>query len=408
MEKEEILEGIRALFEQAALTDKDKKALLQQAVSENWPGLPVWSTLKSPIVEEVQKVSVGSGILVTFVDGDGVRKAVMGEAGPHYKTTEPAFTIPGGFINLTETPGSVKVPPAKDPEDAFVGAAREIEEEFRLPDGAPLLAVDPSRLELADTKTIVLPWGEHRVVMGLTLELNREETAIVKAHVAKLESDPAYKAAVAEKSANEASGKPELASVQIIPLGDLAAGKVKLLHQDQLSLFHAVQKHYALATNSVRGIRKIYYAHPISMYGTPEEAAVVSVLEKVGYKVESPSNPEHVETLPKIRAQFASAAEGSAAVMRYFVEVCNGCDAVAFSPFPDGSLGAGVVKEVRSFLDRNAPAILVSSEAGNITLRPVDSLAGFHCLTVDETRAMLKKPAQNPDVMKLKKPASGF
>lgn len=245
MEKEEILESIRALFERAALSDKDKKALLQQAVNENWPGLPVWSTLKSPVIEEVQKVTVGSGILVTFVDDDGVRKAVMGEAGPHYKPTEFSVTIPGGFINLTETPGSAKVEPSKDPEDAFIGAAREIEEEFKLPGGAPLLTVDPSRLELADTKTIVLPWGEHRVVIGLTLELNREEAAFVKAHVSKLESDPAYKAAAAAESINEASGKPELASIQIIPLDDLAGGKVNLLHKDQLSLFQAVQRHFA-------------------------------------------------------------------------------------------------------------------------------------------------------------------
>lgn len=136
---------------------------------------------------------------------------------------------------------------------------------------------------------------------------------------------------------------------------------------------------------------KIYFAHPISMYGTAEEAAIVAALKSGGYEVENPSDPVHAQAVPKIRAQFSDAAAGSAAVMQYFVGICNACEAVAFSPFPDGSIGAGVVKEVQSFLDRGAPAHVVVSENGHVSLRQAESLDEFRCLSVEETRSMLRQ-----------------
>ena len=168
------IEEIKAIFNKAGLKGKDLKDALRETVRELWPDLPKWSTLDGAIIEEVQKASVGSGVVLTFEE-NGVHKAVLAQAGLHYKPRGhngpmlPSYMILGGFINLTSTEGSSRVPASKDPEDPRIGAAREIEEEFKKPDGSPLLSVDPSRLKPMDTKTLTFRNGErHLVTPGIT------------------------------------------------------------------------------------------------------------------------------------------------------------------------------------------------------------------------------------------------
>ena len=231
------------------LRGKALKDALRAAVGAGWPDLPPWSTLKAPVIEEVQKASVGSGVVLTFVE-NGVRKVVLGQAGYHYKNPNipgpmpESYTIPGGFIDLSSTKGSAKVAPSTAPEDPRTGAAREVEEEFKLVDGTPLLAVEPDRLKPMDTKTIAFSNGEKRVVIGMMLELTRAEAMAVKAHVKKLASDPSFRAAVGQQTVNPASGHPEVCDVKIFDLDDVVAGKVNLLHKDQQSLFGLVKTHF--------------------------------------------------------------------------------------------------------------------------------------------------------------------
>ena len=234
------------------LQGKALKDALREAVGTAWPDLPPWSTLKAPVIEEVQKASIGSGVVLTYVEG-GVRKVVLGQAGYHYKNPKipgpmpESYTIPGGFIDLSSTKGSAKVAATDAPEDPRTGAAREVEEEFKLVDGAPLLAVEPDRLKPMDTKTIAFSNGEKRVVIGMMLELSPAEAATVKAHVAQLAADPSFRAAVGRQTINSASGHPEVCDVKIFNLDDVVAGKVNLLHKDQQSLFGLVKAHFDAA-----------------------------------------------------------------------------------------------------------------------------------------------------------------
>lgn len=231
------------------LQGKALKDALREAVGTAWPDLPPWSTLSAPVIEEVQKASIGSGVVLTFVE-DGVRKVVLGQAGYHYKNPKipgpmpESYTIPGGFIDLSSTKGSAKVVASDSPEDPRTGAAREVEEEFKLVDGTPLLAVEPDRLKPMDTKTIAFSNGEKRVVIGMMLELTPAEAATVKAHVAQLAADPSFRAAVGGQTINSASGHPEVCDVKIFNLDDVVAGKVNLLHKDQQSLFGLVKAHF--------------------------------------------------------------------------------------------------------------------------------------------------------------------
>lgn len=244
----DLADQINALVQQAHLPPKELKSVLREAIRLAWPDMPPWTTLENgPLIEEVQKATVGSGAVLTFVEG-GVRKVVLAQAGEHYRkkdgTLPESYMIAGGFINLTSTPGSTQVPPSNQPEDPTIGSAREIEEELKTAEGPPLLSVDPERLELMNIKTLSLG-DEKRLVTGQALELTPDEITLVKAHVERMACDSAYKAAVSAQSANHESGKPEVADVKIFTLAEAARGGVPLLHADQLSLFQAIEKHFA-------------------------------------------------------------------------------------------------------------------------------------------------------------------
>ncbi len=234
------------------------KEFFRKAVKENWPGFPSFSTYSTdakdgPHIHETPTSSIGSGAVLTW-KRNGVRKVLMGEAGGHYhelqlrnpKNTAPpvdSFTIPGGFITLAYTKGSSLVPASDQPENAYAAAAREIEEEFRLPDGSPLLKIDPARLKIMDTVSMGGN-GNYMTVMGFMYELNEDEIDIVEEHVHRLETDPDYYDACAFATVNDETKLPEICDKKIFDLDDITAGNVNLLHKDQHSLFEQVQKYF--------------------------------------------------------------------------------------------------------------------------------------------------------------------
>jgi hypothetical protein len=78
---------------------------------------------------------------------------------------------------------------------------------------------------------------------------------------------------------------------------------------------------------------RIYFAHPVTDYGTNREGNVLTWLEADGWEVENPNQPHH---------QDGYARDG----MVYFESLASSCDALVFTRFPDGSIGAGVGKEI--------------------------------------------------------------
>lgn len=78
----------------------------------------------------------------------------------------------------------------------------------------------------------------------------------------------------------------------------------------------------------------IYFAHPITDYGTERQAEAIAYLSR-DWKVVNPDHPDH---------QAGYAAEG----MAYFERLAASCDVLAFMRFPDGSIGAGVGKEIEA------------------------------------------------------------
>lgn len=81
-------------------------------------------------------------------------------------------------------------------------------------------------------------------------------------------------------------------------------------------------------------MKTIYFAHPITDYGTERQAAAIAYLSRQ-WRVVSPDHPDH---------QAGYDAEG----MEYFDRLAASCDLLAFMRFPDGSIGAGVGKEIEA------------------------------------------------------------
>jgi hypothetical protein len=237
-------DDIQDLIRRSGLQGGDLKKALRAAVARSWPDMPSWSALAATEIELTHKASAGAGVTVFFREDD-VLKTLVALAGAHYKKPDAAYMIPGGFINMTRTPGSSRVPASDAPECGRTGAAREVEEEFRLPDGRPLLSVEPDRLVPVDTKTLAFPGNQRRIVMGFMLELTAAEAKAVRAHVDRLAADAAYRAAAAAQSINPDTNLPEVATLEILPLADVAAGRTPLLHGDQRSRFRLTQERLA-------------------------------------------------------------------------------------------------------------------------------------------------------------------
>ena len=136
--------------------------------------------------------------------------------------------------------------------------------------------------------------------------------------------------------------------------------------------------------------KKIYFAHPVSQYGTKVESDTIKHLEDLGMKIINPNEPEHCE---------AYETQG----MQYFIDLCNKCDGCIYTTFENGAIGAGVAKEIESFLERDLPVFLaiplfiVDKQFSTLATQQVTLIRTHtlkkHCwiMGVEQTRAYLKE-----------------
>jgi len=81
-------------------------------------------------------------------------------------------------------------------------------------------------------------------------------------------------------------------------------------------------------------MKKVFYAHNLLLYGTPQEKRDIEFLEKLGYEVFNPNTSEYQEAY-KERGMEAS------------VDFIRQCDVLAFRALPGGAIPAGVWKEIQ-------------------------------------------------------------
>jgi uncharacterized small protein (DUF1192 family) len=105
---------------------------------------------------------------------------------------------------------------------------------------------------------------------------------------------------------------------------------------------------------------KVYYAHCMAIYDTPQERRDFNTLVLLGFEVVNPNSPEINERCDALRTEIrhwnanadADASPdyfrdaGKEVMDTIFKPLVEFCDAVVFRALPDGSIPAGVAREL--------------------------------------------------------------
>lgn len=131
----------------------------------------------------------------------------------------------------------------------------------------------------------------------------------------------------------------------------------------------------------------MYYAHPMSWYGTSDEFADLGLIKNAGW---TPLNPNTSEFDKAAKAEKAAGRGG----MEPFLQAVRKADAIAVRAFRDGRLGSGVAGELLQ-------AIIFSKEVYELAPGPsgTQRLAKVYnpralltgVLTVEETRRRIQR-----------------
>ena len=96
---------------------------------------------------------------------------------------------------------------------------------------------------------------------------------------------------------------------------------------------------------------KVYYAHCLAIYDTPQEDRDIALLTVLGFQVVNPNSLEVHDACANIRALSKAHlihGDPSARIMEeIFRPLVLSCDALAFRALPDGRIPAGIAKEIR-------------------------------------------------------------
>ena len=123
---------------------------------------------------------------------------------------------------------------------------------------------------------------------------------------------------------------------------------------------------------------RIYYAHCLSIYNTPQERRDVATLMRLGFTVVNPNDPDLQQQVERHK----QAGRSDLAMELVFKPVVCNCDALVFRALPDGNIPAGVAKEIAWTLQEAKPIIELP--------RGLERRA----LSVDRTREYLHKVGQ--------------
>lgn len=107
---------------------------------------------------------------------------------------------------------------------------------------------------------------------------------------------------------------------------------------------------------------RVYYAHPMTLYGTERESEDLAFLaeEFPGSEIVNPNHSDHQAGCKHLG-------------MAYFTELVKTCDGIVAVPFPDGEWGSGVYAEVEQMAKLRRPVLTISRViGGNTTLQVLD------------------------------------
>ncbi|GAG34882.1 unnamed protein product [marine sediment metagenome] len=128
----------------------------------------------------------------------------------------------------------------------------------------------------------------------------------------------------------------------------------------------------------------VYYAHCMSDYDSSPEQKDIETLISLGFNVENPNEHQHMAKVARMKAQGLSSTH----IMDYFISVVEMCDALAFRSLPDGTISAGVAKEISCMQSLNRPVI----ELPDLDKREVLSVSDTRTYLRSKGRKRSKRP----------------
>lgn len=136
-------------------------------------------------------------------------------------------------------------------------------------------------------------------------------------------------------------------------------------------------------------MKLVYFAHTKAHYGKQEEMICMDIMMRklpsiINDKIEI-FNPNQTWIIRLIE-NFKK--ENKPNHMDFFVQIVNVCDIVAVAPFRDGTLGAGVVLEVKTQLKNNKPVYFIDFLQKDIY--PIIEIERYNCLSIEETKERLR------------------
>lgn len=127
-------------------------------------------------------------------------------------------------------------------------------------------------------------------------------------------------------------------------------------------------------SNNVGNVDKVYFAHPVSDYGTDREKLCLDVLNEKFKNILNPNQPVHNE---------AYLVYG----MSYFEDLVKSCSSLVAVAFADGEWGMGVWREAEEMARSGRTVFQLTPETGEI--KQVD-INDIRPLSVNETRRRVK------------------
>lgn len=116
----------------------------------------------------------------------------------------------------------------------------------------------------------------------------------------------------------------------------------------------------------------IYYAHSVSIYGTKQEKRDLETLRNLGFEIINPNSTIHSKYYEELKARTGNG-------MPYFDMLISSCDSLAFRAHPDGTIPAGVAKEIETACNSDLPVFELPSSIRRRTM------------SLEETREYLKE-----------------
>jgi len=124
--------------------------------------------------------------------------------------------------------------------------------------------------------------------------------------------------------------------------------------------------------------KTVYYAHCMAIYDSKQEKEDVAVLEQMGFEVDNPNSQKHILEVRRIKCEFSGQQYPGSKIMKYFTDIVLENQLLAFRALPDGSISAGVNKEIRI------------AEENKIPIFELPDLKNRIALSIAETRRYLR------------------